>query len=216
MADIYIDASTNSISRNRGRRVLRGTTDGALFTLDWLSALAMEGRVFQASVGSATTPATFKTGYTTAQPEIAIDVPSGTTIIPVRIQVHLEDSAGTDNEIVAVTSSTAVGAGTSTAVTPKSTRTDQPIATGCSVYSLYSGNGTAPTVVNEFWRHGYAFADTTLGPLKVYEYDVRVAPVQMIVGAGSLAVYVGATTTAPAGYIKVVWAEVPTATVITG
>lgn len=218
MADMRLVSEINSISRIRGNRALSGTPDGAAYTADWVSRLAMEGRVYNVSVGSATTPATFKTGYTALQPELVIDIPSGTTIIPISIRVMLEDSAGTDTEIVALTSTTVVGAGTSTAVTPKSTRTDSPNgASGVSAYSLYSGNGTTtPTIHNEFWRAGYAFADTTVGPLKLYEYDVRNAVQQIIVGAGALVIYVGATTTAPAGYIKVTYIELPSATAITG
>jgi len=215
MSDMRGNAKINSLSRASGLQLVRLTPDGSVFTADWLHALALEGRVFNASVGTATTPITFKTGYTTAQPELAVDVPSGTTIIPIYVGVYLEDSAGTDNEVVMLTSTTAVGAGMSTAITPKSSRTDNPIATNCSVYSAYSGNGTAPTVNAEFFRAGYAFADANTQPPKLFEYDVRRAPMQVVVGTGSLVVYVGGTTTAPAGFIKAVWAELPTATAVT-
>lgn len=185
------------------------TPDGALYVCDWLTGMALEGRVIHASVGTATTPITFKTGYTTAQPELAIDVPSGTAVALMRLEVHAETSAGTINEITAVTGTAAVGAGTSTVITPLSTRTDRPITSACSVYSAYSGNGTAPANPNEFWRAGYAFADTTVGPLKVYEWTYTMGGPQIVIGAGTIAVYVGATTTAQTGYIKAQWVELP-------
>lgn len=194
-------------------RVIRALRDGSLTVADWVFAMAIAGYGHVASVGTATTPITFKTGFTAAQPEIAIDVPAGTTIVPLHILVSLEDSAGTDNEIVFETANNAVGAGTSTAITSRNliNGSNTGLPTGCSIYSAYSGNGTAPTSTVEFWRHVYPFADATKDPVKSFEWSFdRHAPV-IVAGAGSLVGYVGGTTTAPAGYIKVAWIELPTA-----
>jgi hypothetical protein len=196
------------------RKALRCLREGTLSIADFAFVCALEGLVFTGSLGSSTTPVTFKTGFTAAQPELAIDVPALKVVIPLSLQVHLETSAGTINEIVAQTSQgTLIGAGTSTVVTPRPNVTDAPVATGVSVYGAYSASGTAPTTPNEFWRTGYAFADTTVGPLKVFNWNPRdFAPV-VIVGVGALAVYVGGTSTAPSGYIKASWIELPSSLV---
>jgi hypothetical protein len=217
MADMRVFAKQNSVGRNPNSTVgWRGTSDGSGIVVPWVTALALEGRVFQANIGSASTPVSFaKTAYDSDQPQLVVDVPSGTSILPLKIELHLEDSAGTDNEIMATVSTTIVGAGTSTAVTQKNQRSDSPITSGCSVYSLYTGNGTDPTVHTEIWRSGYAFADSTTNPRPVFTYDVEEHPRVVIVGAGALVIYIVGTTTAPAGYLKVVWAELPSATAIT-
>lgn len=212
MPQSFFQAQTTSAQRvsNGQQRIAEGTKDGAAYGADYWLKLALEGRLFLASVGTATTPITFKVGFTAAQPELAIDVPTATAIIPLYILVQLETSAGTINEVVVQSSEAAVGAGTSTVITPRATRTDNQVATGCTVYSAYSGAGATPTNTREFYRSGYAFADTTVGPLKVFEWNARSGAPQVIVGPGSLVVYVGGTSTAPTGFIKCVWAELPT------
>lgn len=183
-----------------------GTRDGALYVADYILAMAMEGKLFQTSSGTITTPLQFK-AYDADQPDFVIDVPSGTTIIPVWIQVHEETSAGTINEVLAMVSSGLIGAGTSTALTIYSTRSSRANSSTCSGYGIYAGNGTAPATPLEFWRTGYAFADTSLGPLKVYEWNIRNNPPQVIVGPGALVVYASATTTQATGFVKAAWIE---------
>lgn len=188
--------------------------DGALVTGDWIMALALEGRVFTASVGTITTPITFG-AYDAGQPEFALAVPSGTLVIPLSIQVHLEDSAGTDNEVLFITSTVTATAGTSTAVTPVNHLNGSSVGTQCTAYSAFSGNGTDPTTgtVNEFWRWGNAFADANTQPARVVGWNWRdYAPVA-INGVGSLVGYVSATTTQAAGFLKVTWAELPSTSI---
>lgn len=191
-------------------KALRALRDGTLSVADFFMVCALEGVMGHADVGSGTTPVTFKTGFTAAQPELAVDVDEGYVLIPACIQVHLEDSAGTDNEIVAQASKgTKIGAGTSTAITTRNANTGLTAPAGVSVYSAYSGNGTAPTTPAEFWRTGYAFADTTVGPVKVWQWSPALYAPVIIKGPGALALYVGATTTAPAGYVKCSYVVVP-------
>ncbi len=208
MSDLYAIGSTLSKGRtSKGGNVrVTGTTDGAIYTVDYVLNMAMEGRLVGVSLGTITTPITFK-AYDADQPELVIDVPSGTTIIPVHIDVYLEDSAGTDNEIIAITATNNVGAGTSTAITPLSTRTSRPATTGCSVYSAYAGNGTAPAGTQEFWRAGNAFADANTQPPRLFSWDVRHDVPVVITGTGALVMYISATTTQAAGFIKASWIE---------
>lgn len=195
------------------KRLVRLLRDGSMSMADWVFAMTLAGYGHVASVGTATTPITFKTGFTAAQPELALGVPSGTTIVPLHILVALEDSAGTDNEIVFQTADSTVTAGTSTAITPANAINGslKGQASACTIYSAYSGNGTTPTNTVEFWRWGYAFADATGNPAKFAEWSYRTHAPLLIAGVGSLVGYVGGTTTAPAGFIKVAYLELPTA-----
>src|SRR5689334_5470783 len=126
MAQAFLQAQTTGSQRvgNGVQRIAEGTKDGAAFGADYWLKLALEGRLFLASVGTLTTPVTFSIGLTALQPSVVVDVPAGTAIIPLYLNVHLEASAGTINEVVFLTSESAIGAGTSTAITPRSTRTD--------------------------------------------------------------------------------------------
>jgi hypothetical protein len=208
MADLFTIGQTTSKGRvgNGGSVRVTGTRDGAIYTADYILATALEGRLFQTSVGTITTPISFGS-YDALQPELVIDVPTGTSIIPVHLQIHLETSAGTLTEVIANTVTNVIGAGTSTALSILSTRTNRPVTSGCSGYGAYSGNGAASTGVLEFWRYGDAFADAATKPPRVFEWDIRKNTPQVLVGPAALVVYISATSTQATGYIKASWME---------
>ena len=177
--------------------------------------LSMDGRVFIANVGTATTPIDLaKTAYDADQPQVVVDVPSGKTIVPLYLGVYLEDSAGTDTEIIWGISDCLVGAGTSTAVTPVNMRTDNAYTTSCTVRSLYTANGTDVTGSSykfaEFYRSGTPFADEADHLALQFEWSAQTHVAPVIVGEGSLVMWADGTTTAPAGYVTVIWWEADT------
>lgn len=214
MPNLYAIPATTLRSRVTGQGSgvgLQATKDGALYIADYVLGAALEGRLHNASVGTASTVATFLATWVESKPQLNIDVPAAVTIIPTRIQVWLEAQAGALTEVFATTGTNNIGVGTSTAVTPLSTRTDRPLASACTVSSLYSVAGTTQTGQLEFWHTGYNFADATTHPGKFFEYDWRTNP-QIIVGLGSLAIYIDANgNTAPTGFIRAEWIELPTA-----
>lgn len=211
MANLYAHAKTTSKARGNNTLVgLTSTPDGALYTADWLTSLALEGRLFTASHGLASTPINFNAvaDYAATKPMFTIDVPAGTTIIPVSIQVYFETAVGTLTECWAVAGTGNVGAGTSTAVAAGlTTRLGSGLVSACTLYGTHTAAGTAPGAPREFWRDGHPVAVVAGVPTK-FEYDVRkYAPVLIGNGAtGCLAVYAEATTSAT-GYVKVAWVE---------
>ena len=217
MADLYTTAQTTSKERYaNGQSIrLKSSRDGALYTMSYKLNMAIEGRVFHTSVGALTTPTTFRVGIQTLQPELVIDVPSGTSIIPVEIAVHLETLAGTLTEMVAMTGTALRGAGTSTAGSAASTRTDRVVSSACSVYYTYSGNATAISGAVEFWRYGFPWVTATAegNAFMKFTYSMDEHTPQVVVGPGSISLCVGATGTAPTGYITASWIEVPSASV---
>lgn len=210
MADMKILAQTTSKSRvgNGVWREVTGTKDGAIYTADYVLGLALEGKVFTAQLGTASTPVTFRTGYDADQPEMAIDVPMGVAIIPLMIQVVLEDSAGTDNEIVAEASPALTGEGTATAGSILNNKLNSGLTSSCAYRYTYSGNGTVPANYVEFFRFNHAFADEggAIVGNSVLWTPQGFAPV-VLVGEASLLLHISATATAPAGYAKIMWAE---------
>jgi hypothetical protein len=200
---------------NGQRTPVSGTRDGAIYVQDWVLNMAVEGRVFHTAVGSLTTPTAFRVGITTLQPELVIDVPAGTSIIPVELAVYWETAAGTISELVAMTGTAVRGAGTSTAGSALSTRTDRPVTSGCSVYYTYSGNATAMSGTVEFWREGFTFVHATTegNPLMKFVWAVNRNTPQVIVGPGSVSLYIGGTGAAPTGYITATWVELPSSAI---
>jgi len=187
-------------------RSLIGTPDGSLFTADYVLSKALEGRIFHAILGGFSTPTTFRVAIDEDQPEMVIDVPTGTTIIPISIQAHLEASAGTITEIVALANPALVG-GTATTGTLLSSRLGSGRTSSCVYRYTYSGNGTAPASYIEFWHAGVAFADAVTEPTRMYAWDYRNAAPVVIVGPGALVVHIGATGTAPTGYAQLAFME---------
>lgn len=213
MADLRIIAATTSKARVSSTNTtvgVTGTKDGAIYTADWITSLALEGKVFTASHGDQTTPINFNAvaNYATTKPMFTIDVPAGRTIIPISIQVFFETAVGTLTECWAVGGTGNVGAGTSTAITnAASLRVGSGEVTACTLYGTHTAAGSAPGNPREFWRDGHPVAVVAGVPTK-FEYDVRkYVPILIGNGAtGCLAVYAEAVTSAT-GYIKVTWAE---------
>jgi hypothetical protein len=208
MADLYIESVTTSKSRvgNGVRRLVTGTRDGAIYVCDYITALALEGKLFHVNHGTATTPITF-IAYDADRPDFTLDVPPGVAALITRIQVYLEDSAGTDTEIIATTSSNVGGAGTSTVLTPLSTRRNSGVSSACAAYGTHTANITLPANTIEFWRAGHAFADAATQPPRLFEWVYTQGNPQVLVGPAGLQIHISATTTQAAGFIKVSYAE---------
>ncbi len=217
MADLKIKGQTTGKSREANGNMIfvTGTRDGAIYTMDYILAAALEGRLFHTQVGTVTTPLATHATTATLQPELVIDVPSGTAIIPVEIAVYLETFAGALADVVAMTSTALRGAGASTAGSALSTRTDRAVTSGCSIYHTYTGNAVAVAGTVEFWRYGNPWITATAegNPIFKFEYSVQKNTPQVVVGPGSVSLCIGAATTGPTGFWTASWIEVPSSTI---
>ena len=177
--------------------------------IPWVHQLVMEGRCYHCDVGTLTTPISHAdTTLDPNQPRIAIDVPAGTTIIPLTLDIYVEDSAGTDNEFIWITQTSLCGAGTSTAITPLNMRSDMPRTTGCSVYSIYTADCATQTGIIEFARFGDPFVHEADATTRHHWSALETVP-PVVVGPGAV-IMIYAGSTAPAGYIYAAWAEMAT------
>jgi hypothetical protein len=208
---------TTLITGKAGRRVLAVQGEGyprlgpgsELVNLPWNIATAMEGRLFTARIGDLTTPVSFaKTTMDEDQPQFVHRVPSGVACIPVYCAVQLEDSAGTDTEIVLGTCRNDIGSGTSTAVSIYNLKASNPRESGSVCRSLYTGNSSALTDKVEIDRFVYAFADSDTSPVKVYTWSaMEKAIIPVLKGPASFIVWIAGATTAPAGFLQYAFAE---------
>ena len=191
---------------------LRGTRDGSFYSIDPLLAASLEGRMFIAQLGSASTPSTAMDAYNADQPEMAVDVPDGTAIIPVSIHVDIQTHGATLNETIALASRTPVELDANlTAITINPIRTDNPgPGSSCSAFGTITGNQTDPNTAGsvEFWRSGSPVDFDVAGePVPTLVWSAKRFVPPLIAGPGSLVIYCSGTS--PTGFITVVWAEFP-------
>jgi len=185
---------------------------GALVVSDLIGEATLRGRTFHAQQGDAATLVDFvETAYDEDQPQFALRVPTGVTVIPLSLIVTMQDQAGTDNHIVWSTATNDIGNGTSTGLTVTPMRTDQPHQSQCTARSLYTANATAATGLIEFARFVDPFAAASTAPRPRYAWNIReAAAIPVLVGPATLQAHIVATTDGPQGFGEYVWLEAPT------
>ena len=223
MSDLRIKKQVSQVTRVTSDEQwmnLRGTRDGAMITLDWMTAMAMQGRCFGVNYGTDTQAKTFNPAFANTDPDLYITVPSGTTIIPLFIQVNFEDTGtGEVVDVYAISSPTYdVGlSGTDLTSSIYNMRMDKPFSSLCTATgTVTSGTDPASGTYVEFWRgnagtpeDAFADNDTPVSELITRTAwnvkDTHCPPV--IVGESSLSVY--ASANAGVGFITSIWIEVP-------
>lgn len=191
-------------------RGLRGLRDGAAVTANYFDVLGMEGRIYIASMGSVTTPLTFLASAAN-RPDAWIRVPSGTTILPIMVNVTLEAAAGTLNEIDVRICQNDIGNGTSSAATagPIGARTDAVLTSNCTARQLATADTTAETNPISLLRRTYARADEAGIEWRGLAATRAELSYPVLVGPATLEVFIAATTTQATGFVVMTWAELP-------
>ena len=226
MSDLRLRRQTSSVTRYTDDdhwMNLRGTRDGSMITADWITAMALEGRCFGCNTGVDTTEDTFTAAYDATKPDMLITAPSGTTIIPVHIQVNFEDTGTVDiMDVMAVASSVYDIADTSDDLVIYNMRMDAPHASVCRAVAVVSAGGTSPLGGNfvEFWRgiggkaeDAFNGNDTPTNEMvtrTAWSVKDSLGP-PVIVGEGSLNIYTSAQ--AGLGFITALWVEVPSTSI---
>ena len=134
---------------------LRSLLGGAL-TADWRQALIARGYGWHVDVGAFSMPITGGGNGTVLdqdQPEFAVGVPSGYTLIPLRVDIAVEpglqttDSHETEILLAADVAATfALGSGAGTVESAVNLRTSTSGACPATVYSALTGDITNPTL----------------------------------------------------------------------
>ena len=208
-----VQASTAFPAHNHGtKHNINVNRRGTSLVLPEFQEMVALGNVFTVNIGIDTTPNVFtETAYDQDQPQFGLDIPSGTTVIPLSCSVYLENMAGTDNEVVFRMDDGLLGAGTSTAHTIHSMlqgAADLQRASRCTARIQYTGNAAAITVGPEFIRWGNPFADEADSLPTPWSWVAGrdgVAP--MAQGAARISGYVLGTSTDPEGFLNFTWAE---------
>jgi hypothetical protein len=192
-----------------------GLKEGSRVSTDWVQALALRGRIFHAFVGSASTPATLDASYAATDPDISMDIPDGTAILPLCIRVVPEAFGSTLLfETFTLCTKTLGAASAGTAFTPINMATRQG---GGSNVKVFTGptvtDGSAHADAFELGRHTYAKAatiGTAIDTSSIYPTyfqwtykDLGFAPILH----GDAAMQTWVTAQAMTGYVQWWWAE---------
>lgn len=189
---------------------------GSTIGIDTLLQWALEGSVFHAQQGNAITKLAFgETAYDEDQPQFALRIPTGVTVIPLSLRIVFEDQAGLINNAVWSVATNDIGDGTSTSATISSMRVNATApASLCTANSLYTGNATAATGLFEFARWHDEFAAVSTGPNNEFIWDARKdSNIPILVGPATLQAHITGAT-ALQGFGEYVWAEFPTPDVV--
>lgn len=189
--------------------------DSAQIVRDAVLAYKLAGRVFFAQQGNAGTKLDFaETAYDEDQPQVALRVPSGVTIIPISLAVTLEDLAGTENHVIWSATTNDIGNGTSTGLTVSNARIGASNPTSLvTARSLYTANATAATGLVELkrWYRPFASAAATDGgkPEDYLADILRDSWLPILVGPATLQAHIYGGT-APQGFGEYQWIELAT------
>ncbi len=201
-----VDANIKFLDYASNPQYARGLFGGQVVS-DWRQAFIARGFGWGIDVGTLTTPIVGGGAGTVLdleQPELAINVPSGYAMVPLRIsvetQIGLQTTDAHENEIWIGFDRTQVQtAGTSTAETPYNLRSDLSGAPFTS-FSAYTADGVATPVIQTLARKQ---ATTDLqgiaANLNVYQFDLVYEPINppIIVGPANISVYWGGDIALP-------------------
>jgi len=199
---------------------VKALKDGTLSVMDFIAVMSLEGRVFSAAGGSGTSPITFGAGtIDTTEPDLMIKVPSGTSIIPVEINLTMEAYGTTAifEFMASIGQGSTTALGTDTDVTIYNCNLGNSVASACSAGAASNNDATYMTDnVVEFWRgcEGKAVTvataddDSTWQPVNFSWKLTDAGYLPICNGEGGLTVF--AASQAGTGFIQCRFIEIPT------
>lgn len=188
-----------------------GLRDGAVVTVDWYTAMALEGRVFNIANATPDTTMTGSVNYDATHPGVYVGVPDGAVMVPVHFDVVCEDAAGTDTHFHIGCDDAELYSSGGTAVSAcNNIRTDNPHA---SAVSAKYASDSAITITDPgateriLYNKVYAFANEADHEPYQVVWEPKAPPI--LVGPASFFVYIYAASTAPEYNFSLQWVELP-------
>ena len=113
MSDLRALVGQNSVqaTADGGYADIEATRRGELIVIDWYAQMAQEGRIYQVRAGTLTTPIVGDVLITDSAAEMCADAASGTTILPVALNISIRLGTGLLHEYAAKSVATASTAG---------------------------------------------------------------------------------------------------------
>lgn len=176
---------------------------GRVITKDFYTQMAIEGRVFQVRAGTITTHFIGDVDITDAAAEMVVDAPSGTTVIPVYMNIHIEALGGT---VPIITCKSVAGASSGGDLfVPLNLKIGGPKSI-CVARADAAGGCTVPAELATTTRRHYSATLATAD--MIFEWTPICPPV--LIGPACFYVQVAATTTGPNYYASFDFIEIPT------
>src|SRR3990167_679727 len=175
---------------------------------DLLTYLSGEGRVYYASDTDQNDLVTGQTSFADTTPTFILDVPDGTTAIPLMVRLSQTGTVagGAIDVIVEIDNADRYNTG-GTSETVLGSKTTGARTNACALYSGATANA----------RYGIRLMGMTIGqdvsPAEGSPNEIVWTPaagLDFIVGPGAFLVYTYAGTTGPTWFWTVKWAEIPT------
>ena len=191
-----------------------GLKDGSLVSVPWVQALTIKGRVFHAYVGSATTPVTLDASYANTDPDISLDVPDGTAIIPLCIRVVVE-AYGTSAlfESFTLCTKTLAASSAGTVFIPINMATRSANGSNCKVYvgpTVTDGNTTGAFEIGRITQSKAVTIataiDTSTWQPEAFEWNYMTSGFAPVLH-GEASMQTWAIAQAITGYIQYWWLE---------
>lgn len=198
----------------------RSTLDGVQYTADWYLNHLLQGNVKVVNVGTGTTPITSAGAWVATTPDVHMQIPSGTVIFPVSIDINIDLRIDDTNmELVAAFADSLDTTPTGgTAQTIYNMKNDLAALSACTVQSdvtAITAMNTAGNKYVEFWRNNGTFGATPVaaqseeGAMDSYRYDGRHKhAMPCIVGPSEMSLHVAKGTFTY--FATIVWVELST------
>jgi hypothetical protein len=184
----------------------KGSKMGFQVVQDFYTQMAIEGRVYQVRAGTVTTHLTGDVEITDAKAEMCADAPTGTTIIPAYLNIHVEALGGTVPILAAKAVATASTAGT--AFVPLPLKVGGAAATSTARVAAAGGVTVTAELATTTLR---LFSATLATADMIFEWEPRTPPV--LSDDKCFYVQVAGTTTGPNYYAHFDYIELPTTAV---
>ena len=187
---------------------------------DWRMRAINDGRGFQVDIGAFSTPITGGGDGTILdqdQPECCISIPTGTSIIPIRIDatIHIPLLGADVNECEVLCAADVTAAnptvGTATAETALNLKTKHARTSVCTCRSAFTADTTNPTLGMEIMRQEITGDVQTAAGVMWTPFKLLYIPTYppIIDGPAAIYLYWGGTV-AVTGFACIEWLEYPT------
>ncbi len=189
---------------------------GELVGIDQYQQWVADGRVFVASPAAReTAEAIGSTSFSDTDPALLLDVPTGTTAIPLEIIMNQGGTVAGGNITLLITMSDKIRyASGGVLLTSQNMRFDEPRSSACRFYT-----GSTDIVANANTDDITLFAQNLVHDIDTLEggniqWTARKFIAPVLIGPAAIPIYAVATSTQPSFFYVVKWAEFDTTEVI--
>ena len=206
------------VRRGLGAGFGNGATPGAQMNtlgqqvvMEFYQAMVLDGRGYQVRAGTLSVPIVGDVLITDAAAEMSVDAASGTTIMPMAVNISYNLAAATLFEAAGKSVATVSSAGT--AFTPLPLKSDGAAAVSTARAATAGGVTVTAELATTTLRHFSWSQPIAAGAWPTwYDWQPLYAPV--LVGARCFYVQIAADTTAPSYYSNIDYLELPTLLVV--